>query len=140
MYASGSLDLISDSKLWIGNFVDATPANSGSASVTFAFQDTPDDSNTFTTQLIDGLYRNTFDTSRDSSQRLYMGHANQWAGLTGASSGGKSTFSCWVKPVKAQGHTNDHVIFSSQDDNYLISIPDSGKIKFTRNFSYTTIW
>tara|TARA_Y100001970_G_scaffold179795_1_gene218916 strand:- start:7023 stop:22568 length:15546 start_codon:yes stop_codon:yes gene_type:complete len=140
VYASGSLDLISDSKLWIGNFVDATPANSGSASVTFAFQDTPDDSNTFTTQLIDGLYRNTFDTSRDSSQRLYMGHANQWAGLTGASSGGKSTFSCWVKPVKAQGHTNDHVIFSSQDDNYLISIPDSGKIKFTRNFSSSTAY
>ena len=139
-YASGSLDLISDSKLWIGNFVDATPANSGSASVAFAFQDTPDDSNTFTTQLIDGLYRNTFDTSRDSSQRLYMGTPNEWAGITGASSGGANTFSCWIKPIKDQGHTNEHVIFSSQHDNYLISIPDSGKIRFTRGFSGSTTY
>jgi hypothetical protein len=139
-YASGSLDIITSSKVWVGNFVNATPVSSGSASVTFAFQDAPDDANTFTTQLVNGLYRNALDTSKDASQRLYLGTPDQWAGLTGASSGGKSTFSCWIQPVENQGHTEDHVIFSSQQDNYLISIPDSGKIKFTRNFSSSTAY
>lgn len=135
-YASGSLDIISASKVWIGNFA-ASPANNGTATTTFAYNDTSHTSNVFIETYIDNLWRTALDTSLDTDQFLKLGTSTQWQGISGNSSGHKNTFSCWVLPNVNQGHTNPHAIFMTQNDAYKITILANGKIKFDRSWSGT---
>jgi len=156
-YASGSYDLIKDAKVWIGTF-SASPANVGTETLAFAYNDTSHGTNAFVDQSVpailpaahNNMWRRSLDTAIDTHQHLSMGTRTQWDAISGASSGHISTFSCWVRPHSNQSPSDSatnssdiQTIFSTQAGKYAIRIRSksdiSGKLEFHRSWSTTDL-